>query len=214
VHNGSVARDSPPSDRRSVDRLPHTDGLSRSVSDGLASGSLPPLGDLSRSAPDGLAVGSLSLWGESIGTRQRRRRRLEHAEALRGRVGPEVSELDTQADWWGANHLPPTPRTHTDATPDSQTPDQVATRSRHQPLGDRPSPPATATVSRTPKSEPPTSSLRSLTPPRGESFRKRTVGPPAQPDTQEGSGPSCQVLHPITDVLKCRAPDIHRGRRP
>ncbi len=33
-----------------------------------------------------------------------------------------MSELDTQADWWGANHLPPIRRTHTDAT----TPHQLA----------------------------------------------------------------------------------------
>ncbi len=34
--------------------------------------------------------------------------------------------------------------------------------------------------------EPPTSSLRSLTPPKGESVQNRTVGPIAQPDTLEG----------------------------
>ncbi len=33
---------------------------------------------------------------------------------------------------------------------------------------------------------PPTSSLRSLTPPKGESVQNRTVGPIAQPDPLEG----------------------------
>ncbi len=34
--------------------------------------------------------------------------------------------------------------------------------------------------------QPPTSSLRSLTPPKGESVQKRTAGPIAQPDPQRG----------------------------